>query len=240
LPLLYFMPCRLAIAAGNRRTVPRVICQECGAEFYARSRVVANGRARARFCSRECHSLANRRRQEGTCLLCGAGFEPQPSSVRGEWGFHCCPDCLQLGVFTGEIKQCHHCGKEIYRRQADIRKSRSKLFFCDHSCRATWTNSLRAGENHPNWKKGEGAYRDIILRSSVDQVCARCGNADPRLLAVHHLDQDRTNNSLENLAWLCHNCHFLIHHYPDEMDAFLTARHTKSSAPPSDSATKLS
>jgi len=122
------------------------------------------------------------------------------------------------------MRQCHTCGKEIYRRQADIRKSKSQLFFCDHRCRAIWTNQLRAGENHPNWKGGENAYRDILLRSGAILVCARCGTEDERVLAVHHCDGNRSNNSVENLSWLCHNCHYLIHHYPDERARFDAGR----------------
>jgi predicted HNH restriction endonuclease len=36
------------------------------------------------------------------------------------------------------------------------------------------------------------------------------------VLAVHHVDQNRTNNKVTNLAWLCHNCHHLVHRYPIE------------------------
>jgi predicted HNH restriction endonuclease len=38
---------------------------------------------------------------------------------------------------------------------------------------------------------------------------------------VHHIDKDRTNNTLKNLAWLCHNCHYLVHHDKLEMQRFL-------------------
>jgi hypothetical protein len=211
--------------------MPRAACQECGAEFYARSRVVASGGAR--FCSRECHNRASRRLEERSCLVCSGEFDRPPDTLPGEWQFHCCQQCLKWGVLTGEIKQCHHCGRRIYRRQADIRKSRSNLFFCDHSCRASWTNSLRAGENHPNWKQGGGAYRDILIRSGVRPVCERCRNEDPRVLAVHHLDQDRANNRLDNLVWMCHNCHHLIHHFLQEMDEFMATLATAASSSPS-------
>jgi predicted HNH restriction endonuclease len=32
-----------------------------------------------------------------------------------------------------------------------------------------------------------------------------------RVLAVRHIDQNHKNNNVENLAWLCHNCHHLVH-----------------------------
>ena len=41
--------------------------------------------------------------------------------------------------------------------------------------------------------------------------CEKCGNTEwfgqPIALEVHHIDGDRTNNSVENLQVLCPNCH---------------------------------
>jgi hypothetical protein len=39
--------------------------------------------------------------------------------------------------------------------------------------------------------------------------CGDCG--DTTDLEVHHIDQDRTNNNAENLAVLCHDCHWDYH-----------------------------
>ncbi len=55
-------------------------------------------------------------------------------------------------------------------------------------------------------------YREILMGGKIKQICIRCGNADKRILAAHHLDRNRKNNNLKNLIWLCLNCHFLIHH----------------------------
>jgi len=35
-------------------------------------------------------------------------------------------------------------------------------------------------------------------------------------LIVHHIDKNRNNNGIENLIWLCQNCHYLVHHYTDD------------------------
>jgi len=38
--------------------------------------------------------------------------------------------------------------------------------------------------------------------------CAVCGWAeDERILEVHHKDEDRSNNALDNLIILCPTCH---------------------------------
>lgn len=53
------------------------------------------------------------------------------------------------------------------------------------------------------------------------QACAKCKSTDKRILAVHHKDRNRQNNTVSNLVWLCHNCHFLVHHYKSEAGKFL-------------------
>ena len=72
------------------------------------------------------------------------------------------------------------------------------------------------GERHPNWTGGESAYRDIMIRHNIPRFCKLCQTKDERILIVHHLDRNRRNNEIANLVWLCHNCHFLVHHYEGE------------------------
>jgi ribosomal protein L37AE/L43A len=40
--------------------------------------------------------------------------------------------------------------------------------------------------------------------------CEHCGSVGPRL-GLHHKDEDRTNNSPENLLTLCPKCHTALH-----------------------------
>jgi predicted HNH restriction endonuclease len=63
---------------------------------------------------------------------------------------------------------------------------------------------------------GRYSYRSVLTRNGITKVCNSCKTKDERILAVHHIDKDKFNNSLENLVWLCHNCHFLVHHYEDK------------------------
>lgn len=57
-------------------------------------------------------------------------------------------------------------------------------------------------------------YRKIALehyRKEIDgnqiNVCVVCGFGIPSVLEVAHLDQNRANSNLDNLAVLCPNCH---------------------------------
>jgi hypothetical protein len=52
-----------------------------------------------------------------------------------------------------------------------------------------------------------------LIRSKTVQKCRLCGISDIRVLTAHHKDENREHNELNNLEWVCFNCHFLIHKY---------------------------
>jgi hypothetical protein len=54
------------------------------------------------------------------------------------------------------------------------------------------------------------ATREAVLQEYRHR-CAVCGEANPQL---HHIDEDRTNHSTENLLPLCPNCHLSDQHNP--------------------------
>jgi len=54
-----------------------------------------------------------------------------------------------------------------------------------------------------------------MIESTIPKKCVKCGYDDLRALAVHHVDQNRKNNGIHNLVWLCRNCHFLEHFYKE-------------------------
>lgn len=48
-----------------------------------------------------------------------------------------------------------------------------------------------------------------VLQCNRDKHCVECGALER--LEAHHKDEDITNCALENLEWLCRECHE-IHH----------------------------
>ncbi|OGD23336.1 hypothetical protein A2Z10_01435 [Candidatus Azambacteria bacterium RBG_16_47_10] len=156
------------------------------------------------------------------CAICKKEFYAKPSWIRKGWGKYCSKRCQFEGQKNGEIKQCFVCKKEVYRSWKSLEGSESKKYFCGKSCQAIWRNTAaRTGPDHPNWKGGESSYKDILMRSRQLKACRKCGIKDKRVLAVHHIDHDRKNNMIGNLAWLCHNCHYLIHHDITERQRFM-------------------
>lgn len=77
------------------------------------------------------------------------------------------------------------------------------------------------GSKHSNWKGGEYTYKNILLKSKSSKICKLCNKKDARILSVHHINCNRKNNKINNLVWLCFNCHFLVHHYEKEKERLM-------------------
>ena len=158
------------------------------------------------------------------CKNCNKEFYAKPSWLEHGWGIYCSQTCNHQSQKNGKLYTCTTCGEAVYRSIKYQLRSKSGKFFCSKSCQAVWRNIVFSGEGHPNWKSGESVYRGILKRAKVPQSCAKCHSQDTRILAVHHKDKNRQNNTVANLVWLCHNCHHLVHHYVDESRGFLSAR----------------
>ncbi len=148
---------------------------------------------------------------QAKCKICDKEFYVKPSHLLLGYGKYCSMDCLHESRKTGKFVKCHVCGKDVWKTQKALRNSKSNKFFCNKSCQTKWRNVEYSGENHHFWKGGENAYRGILIKSGVKTQCKMCGNKDFRLLVVHHLDTNRKNNKVDNLIWLCQNCHHLVH-----------------------------
>lgn len=54
-------------------------------------------------------------------------------------------------------------------------------------------------------------YRHLLYKGVLSQICKYCGETNIKRLQVHHIDEDRSNNSLDNLTVLCRPCHLALH-----------------------------
>ena len=63
---------------------------------------------------------------------------------------------------------------------------------------------------YPYYNTSHLNYR-LIKEGIKERKCECCGNThwlgEPIVLELHHIDGNKTNNSLENLQLLCPNCH---------------------------------
>lgn len=145
------------------------------------------------------------------CKICNKEFYVKPCHQKKGYGKYCSRDCQRNGQRTGEWILCEVCDAETWKTPKAFRKSKSGKFFCSRSCQTKWRNKQFSGKKHANWKGGEYTYQRIMKEGRVKPICAKCGMQNKKVLVIHHKDQDRKNNNINNLIWLCRNCHYLIH-----------------------------
>lgn len=155
------------------------------------------------------------------CKICNTQFKVKPYFHKHGWGQYCSQICKHLGFRTGKEVSCFICKSKIYKSPRQLKHSKSGKFFCNKSCQTKWRNQFFSGTLHSQWKGGLTTYRNVILKNKVLQMCRQCKITDKRILIVHHIDENRKNNKSDNLAWLCHNCHRLVHHDKVEKQKFL-------------------
>ena len=156
------------------------------------------------------------------CRICKKDFYVKPSHQKLGWGKYCSTSCRANAQFKGKFVECFVCGNSIYRSPKMMQRSKSGKHFCSKSCQTMWRNRVYTGENSTNWVNGESAYRRILIRSGKEPVCTLCKITDLRILNAHHLDHQRINNKVDNLIWLCLNCHYLVHHDKELEEKLIT------------------
>lgn len=145
------------------------------------------------------------------CQICHQNFYVKPSLKKRGWGKFCSVQCRSQATKKGEVVERNTCHLKIYRSLNKISRSKSHKFFCSKSCQSLWRNREYVESKSKNWKDGRKSYRNILIRHHIKPVCEICGIKDLRVLNVHHRDHNRFHNQLDNLIWLCLNCHYLTH-----------------------------
>lgn len=123
---------------------------------------------------------------------------------------YCSAKCASDARKNGEFLPCDRCGKLVYRTKAQLQRTGGRVH-CSASCAtADYNSQFRTGKNAPAYVQGNRSYRTTAL-SYYGAVCECCGfHEDERLLDVHHIDENRNHNEVENLMVLCPLCHARI------------------------------
>ena len=145
------------------------------------------------------------------CKICNTEFYARPSHLKRGGGKFCSRDCQYEGQKKGVFILCDICGKEKWKTPKEIKQSKSGKHFCGKKCQTIWRNKYFSGEKHSNWRGGEFLYQRIMKENRIKAVCNVCGNTDKRILIIHHINHNRKHNTIDNLVWLCRNCHYLVH-----------------------------
>ena len=112
-----------------------------------------------------------------------------------------CVDCKEL--FEARRKdtlRCVPCKKK--HRSKQVMKSRKKRYpDIEVGVGSGNSSSNKPGPTNHSWKTGISGYRKLAKK----EECAYCKST--RHLVIHHKDEDRHNNNLDNLIVLCKSCH---------------------------------
>ena len=145
------------------------------------------------------------------CIVCGKTFYCTKKHITREIKYNlntcrfCSISCHYEDKRKGVKSVCSFCGKEIYVPERGLKKSKTGNFYCSKKCGNLHKNLLR--EQSGEWKDSYSTYRKRAL-NHYEKKCFCCGwEEDERILEVHHIDEDRNNNDIDNLCILCPTCH---------------------------------
>lgn len=105
----------------------------------------------------------------------------------------------QYGELKEHTKVCKCCGKDFIFEGRIKTKAYERKLYCSRSC---------ANNRQEWWDKNATNYRTIAFQDWKKE-CAICGF--DKIVAVHHIDEDHSNNNRENLIPLCPNHHEMVH-----------------------------
>lgn len=148
------------------------------------------------------------------CKICKKQFEVK--NYRKLTALYCSKSCHAKGTVAGANKhgikvKCKWCAKEYETNKGHHKKTKYCSRLCQNRCQANDTkiSGRFNGIKNPMYNGGIQLYRKIA-RENLPWKCYRC--ASVKFLCVHHKDENRYNNALENLEVLCKRCHQLEHH----------------------------
>jgi 5-methylcytosine-specific restriction endonuclease McrA len=109
------------------------------------------------------------------------------------------------GCSVSKLKDLFFCDRKAITNR--LQQSKTPVRHQSHYLR---NNKHAAGEKNHRWSGGTDQYWKRVLVEERGNFCEVCGYSI--VIQVHHIDEDRKNNTRENLVLVCPNCHFANHH----------------------------
>lgn len=208
-------------------------CENCGEMFYR----VQGQRKRSKHhccskkCSNELHTGSLHVRFDATlrslsCSYCGLPIDHSTGAKK-----YCSIECRSKAnsgdkhfKYSQTSVNCDQCGILCTKVKSQLNGKN----FCSKECQNTFHSNAMKAANNPRYKHGDwlghikpkliyaGFTSKIrkIVRERDNNCCVVCGMTKEQHgqnLHVHHIDYDKANNELENLATVCKYCHGKIH-----------------------------
>lgn len=118
----------------------------------------------------------------------------------------------RFGPVLEHKKVCQCCSKEFTWTGREFTKEFVRARFCSRSC----------ANNRQNWWNDNATHYRTIAFRHWEKECAICGF--DKIVAIHHLDENRKNNDPKNLIPLCPNHHEMVHSkWKSELDPIINS-----------------
>jgi hypothetical protein len=132
------------------------------------------------------------------CIVCGTPIYRRPVEIKRAKGKAFC-NVRCYGIFCRKENPCIVCKKPIL---AGLHKKT-----CSRGCANVHRTGIQYNINRPKDKvKSQQALKIRLLRAR-GRKCERCSYDTYQILEIHHKNRNRKDNSLDNLALICPNCH---------------------------------
>lgn len=192
----------------NKKTGSELPCQHCGRLVY----VPKNRLHSFKYCSRSCLAKASRVSIVASCAVCGDEFNH--ISSRSNKAKYCSRTCYYKAMTKkGTVqKNCLFCNSVI------LTSPSADKDFCSNRCKSDY--KMLSSHSPASFQTA----RKWMLARNLLSKCHDCGYDDePRIIGVHHDDENRSNNHPSNLIPLCPTCHSLRHlkHIPHAPDSHI-------------------
>lgn len=125
------------------------------------------------------------------CVDCSKEYEKYPSELKANPSNYCSKKCMDNNRKHGTNLKCEFCDKEFYRRFGDQRKQVTK--FCSNEC---YFNSRVLNAKKTTYLKNGATHIHILVAEKTLNRKLKKGEV------VHHIDENKHNNLIENLAIL--------------------------------------
>ena len=126
----------------------------------------------------------------------------------------CSKDCQNKKQYTSLPITCKGCSKQFW--VSDSKKDRK---FCSIECKNTIKDYEKKRRNRikalGKLKRGVNSSRSLknLISKVRELYCDNCGyDKHKHNLDIHHIDENCTNNTLNNLGVLCAICHRDLHY----------------------------
>jgi hypothetical protein len=143
-----------------------------------------------------------------TCTFCKVKIYKRPSHMRLYKKHFCNAECQkqhERQTNTRVEVKCSQCDAPLTRSQQQLRKSKSRHYFCNNVCKNRFLIAER-WKGKSNVKDHQHRRSKVIER--CHNLCVNCGyDEDIRMLDIHHVDGNHQHNDFSNLWSICVWCH---------------------------------